>query len=919
MVVKAGSGIVRPSHVFTLTDGKKTIGIITCDQRGKKDPAQGFSQSPMPRTPLKISQGNQGYEDFELPFTSIEMKDWVGGMLAENFEDDRTKYRDARHADTTRGDIICGPKETLSKTLTIKNIVGNISYNHIIEKENPGGRSYLSKYTPNADLDVYGIRLFVKEGARAVAEIWSDNAGVPDALLASGSITLIPNSIMAIPLSSNITLTSGTDYWIGAFAEPKELADNADLYVRYTGRGFGGICGYSRAGQSTTRQYGFRTYLDNPDNVYMLEDGIIKKIWNKYNMDFQLYIGSMINQPEIKFYQFKRSLYAVVNPQDGSAPSIYRNGYRGAAISNSGNLFELKTNLNLAGVDLSGAIAIAIEGPGANEERPWRKIRSNTTTGANDIITVEQPWLVTHTTATSFVIVGTDYWNEITGHGLTGRIQSISVTKNYVTFAMGASINMRRMREYNNSGTWTVQYEDDGTAKADVILTMANSEGENKIWRAIADSNEVYNGNVAAWGTPTTWGTAIPIGTRDSRIKNMIDYGDPQRPVILKEDSFGTIHEDIYAEFPLGEMAALRSEYNGIAAVSHGVYLYFNLKQKIQRFYDGQLGDVGPDREEGLPSERQGIVRSLLAYPGKYYALLYSDNNVPSILCQNGMGWHEIWRPTHISSTGITSVGAGSVFDVNLSNVAGFKASNMIVQVIPGDTSDRLWFDYGGDINRIPIALVPQKDPDYTYASMSQVETAWIYGNLKDIDKYWHSIKLHTERLSGDKNYNQVIRIEYQVDEDEKWTLAGYITKSPIQELPLSSNYNVTGFRIRFRFTLYTANETITPRIIAAVVKGVVRVETKKGWAVTYLAVPNSDLNDQPDTQGDINTQLDIWANSDNTPAPLMMRHNIAYYDNKRVFIDPASLKFTLVELEPTKGDSKRHYQEIGHFTMYEV
>jgi hypothetical protein len=66
-------------------------------------------------------------------------------------------------------------------------------------------------------------------------------------------------------------------------------------------------------------------------------------------------------------------------------------------------------------------------------------------------------------------------------------------------------------------------------------------------------------------------------------------------------------------------------------------------------------------------------------------------------------------------------------------------------------------------------------------------------------------------------------------------------------------------------------------------------------------------------------TTIDAWANSDVTAAPLLLRHNLSYYDNKYVFIDPASLSFQQVELSPVKGTSERKYKEIVQFTMYEV
>lgn len=40
---------------------------------------------------------------------------------------------------------------------------------------------------------------------------------------------------------------------------------------------------------------------------------------------------------------------------------------------------------------------------------------------------------------TEFVILGTDKWTEITGHGLTAPVTDIQVVEDYVVFAQGKS------------------------------------------------------------------------------------------------------------------------------------------------------------------------------------------------------------------------------------------------------------------------------------------------------------------------------------------------------------------------------------------------------------------------------------------------------------------------------------------------
>jgi hypothetical protein len=931
---------------------------------------------------MKMSQGAASYEDFELPFTSIIQQDYSGGMNAEDFEPDKTRYRDGRHVDTTRGDVISGPKATVIVTE-----VKTLDYAGSLETDLWAyyGSTYTeiaTEYTPSVNIDVSAIKIIhigeEKYNVLLNAKIYSDNAGSPGSVLGYGSMQIyeIDNGVYTINLNATVSLTGSTKYWIGVYTEYAAPLD--------------GISYRARTKTGTTTKYKETTW---------------KTISNK-TLAFELQYTEGASSPmEVKYFEFKRSIYLIQSRSDGSQ-KLYINGCRGAGKSNSANKLLLNTDQDLSAFDLAGCVAMIIEGPGSKEEQPWRTIVSNTTTGTNDVITVDSPWKVTHTTATSWVVLKSDDWTEIASHGLTNKITDVAVTEDYVIFAQGADAKMRFMREYNNSGTWTrlfaVQADNYGPAAnegnyADFLETGTLMSGEIVLWRARIAQNAVDYSFIGTWDatgtpltgtmllfdinksarddlriarerereeravevagnndadvlrgidrniddmtyqitytatasfppTPTTLRTGhrflpyyVECGSKGSKITGLIMYGDPSIPHVLKEDSFGAINNNIYAEIPLGEMKALRSELNGTASMVHGVYLYFNMGKRIERYFESRLDDIGVDRDEGLPPERQGYVRKLLPYPGRYYALLYSADGVPSIVCNNGMGWNEIWRSTVVTADGSGATGQAAKFAYNVSNEAGGRCNDMIVQVIPGNNSDRLWFDHAGDIVRLPITVNPRTESYYEYRDLSQLETSWIYGNLKDVIKYWHSVKLHTENLSGDATTDQLIQIEYKLDNETTWTKAGIADTSPVEEIFLSNNYDVVGYRIKFRFTLHTAASTITPRMIALVIKGIIRVEVKKGWNVFVLSENEVDLLGNADYQGNVTTILDEWANSETLATPLLMRHNIEYYDNKRVFIDPASLSFQQVELQPDKSIPYRRYKELLNFTMYEV
>jgi len=883
----------NPTHVFSLSDGTNTKYFLTCDNRGNINPQAGFSQAPMPRTAMKLSQGAAKYEDFELPFTSIIQQDFSGGMNAKDFEDDRTKYRDCRHCDTIRGNVVCGPKETKTSLVSTD---GDLTSEGYHSETTTSFDQYASKYTPANNVTVTRIKIFVRDrqaAGTAYVGIYSDSSG-PNTLLASGSqYSIGGGGIIEITLDAPESLTKSTIYWIAAYYNHSTLTE---------------CCYHAASGIM----------------IYKHEVGV-GWVFGYGNQSIAYDLVISIQASNFRFFQHRRCLYVIASYDNGSTQAkLYQNGYRGAAKSNSANKTKLNTNLDLSvdmngdALDLINAVALIIEGPGAEEEQPWRRISANTNTGANDVITVTKPWKITHTAATSFVILNTDDWWEIGTTGFGTKITDVEIVYDYVAIAQGDAKNIRKFRWYNNSGTGTNTFVDDGQNRFDLLLMVADTEGAMQLWSADIDNNTVDYAPAQYYATNHTFiNKDIKIGTSIyDDIKNMIAYGDPLIPYIIKEDSFGSIQNDVYAEIPLGELAAIRSEYNGLAAMKHNVYLYFNIGERIERYYDRRLDDIGPTKDEGLLEERRGIVRKLLPYPGRYYALISSEERVPSILCNNGIGWNEIWRPTSVTSDGSGATGEDAPFAYNVSGNSGARANDMIVQEIPGKRTARLWFDCAGEILYIPIEINPETSSYYYYRDLSQIETAWYYGNLKDINKYWHSIKLHTEGLSGT---DRSIKIEYKVDNDTSWTHVGVVETSPIQELELSSSYDVTGYRIKFRLTLHTVNPSYTPELFSIVIKGVIRVDVKKGWSVRIVTNSKINLNDKEDSQGNHTTQLDTWADSEKTPAPITLRHNITYYDNSKVFIDPASLSFLMVELTPTPGSSNRNYREVAEFLMYEV
>ena len=137
--------------------------------------------------------------------------------------------------------------------------------------------------------------------------------------------------------------------------------------------------------------------------------------------------------------------------------------------------------------------------------------------------------------------------------------------------------------------------------------------------------------------------------TIPEKIMALEAYGDTQsNPWVFTESvpyEIQSDNSDLPIPVPLRELTGIRSETTGRAHTVNDVYLYFNLDQHLQRYYNRSLEDVGPNREEGLPSGRQGTPITLLTYPGRVFALIDAgDSGYSSVLVRKGSGWHEVYR-----------------------------------------------------------------------------------------------------------------------------------------------------------------------------------------------------------------------------------------------------------------------------------
>ena len=882
-MIRVGPAEKRPTHDISLSDNTDTIGLIICDTKGQHRPKE-VQRRPVPRTAMKTTSGNQKYSDFEPPWSPIAQDDWTGGRGMLDFDDDITRYYDNWRANTMFSTgVFLGGQDNYTTGYRNQNVSlpGSVRWISLLT----GSMKYMAvKFTAGANYSSEYIYLWVKRrgipDAAIKVEICADNSGPSTVLQSKTATTTDISDTVSVLYRFDITtqaLTSGTSYWIKVYSLATSDEDNCWMVATNNNAG-------------TSKQ--------SEDN----------SIWSDSGVDVYYRITDADNGYTTKFFIYKRLLYAIVN-RGASAPLLYYNGNRGVADANTGALSTLVDGTkSWTTNEWANCVVVLTGGVGSTEEKPWRTVVSNTGT----TLTLDSPWIITHDTTTEYVILGSNKWTALSdpAHGLTVDVTDIFIVNNICYFSQGDDVAMRRMRWYQNAGAEDYDFDADGTNKSVFMTSVRDSDDGLCLWKSNnkdATSNiSVARGTIIpGWGTALTFGSAVTFLDNYGKINSITEYGDTDKLLwVLREGSIfsmtknanGTIVAD---EIPLREMHSTQEYTNGKAVMAHNVYLYFSFLNGLERYYSTVLDDVGPNRDDGIPSARQGVISKLAGYPGKLFAAIDAGSSGYSTVLGNasnasdGSGWCEVYRAP----------------------VAGQRIRDIIFEPIPGSTLDRLWISVGDDIVWIPFPsgeINPTNDTQMRYMHESAITLGYMYAGLYDIYKFYHSLTLFTENLNEVSSSFDAVTVEadYQVDEDTDWTpLPSEYDISPIQELDLKETYGVNGKRLRLRLRLMTEDNTATPIIKGVVLENVSRVPVKFAYGFAYRVMDDDiDLNGDRDTHS-AEQKLDLLDQWSSELTPLVMHNNFKRYDDKTVFIDPS-------ENAPLKETEEGY---LGQLTVMEI
>jgi hypothetical protein len=424
MAITVSSTATTPTHHLKLSDGSNEVGLIL-RANGRPDP-RAIERRP---------RANGQYS----PFTQ---SDWSSGRGIKDAQADRSRYADGKRAITRHGGtVMLGGQETFTTGYRQQEqyMPGKLAWTSLLTTNRYIAYKFTASATGNREKIYLWIRRRGTPTSTLTVELCSNNAGDPGTVLktvtkTTSDIRDTVSELVEFIFSSVQAVTSTTVYWIKV---------------------------YTSSADSSTNYWQVGTETAGTNNLTEVSsDG---STWADASYDLYFRIVDDTDQLGGLFFNYKNSLYFVTRPSGAAAPKLYINGDRGVATGTHSTVTLQDTTKSWTANEWAESILLIIDGTNSEWQTPYRTIISNTSDtltfsdGSSTYRRIGFPKAPV-SGDTVYVIIGSNKWTEIAGHGLTVLPTSVVSAGDTVYFAQGDAVLMRRMREYLSNAAWTRQF-----------------------------------------------------------------------------------------------------------------------------------------------------------------------------------------------------------------------------------------------------------------------------------------------------------------------------------------------------------------------------------------------------------------------------------------------------------------------------
>jgi len=437
-----------------------------------------------------------------------------------------------------------------------------------------------------------------------------------------------------------------------------------------------------------------------------------------------------------------------------------------------------------------------------------------------------------------------------------GAINTLS--SEVYAFWNGSTSESPKLFKYNNtSDSWGSALTQSATDQVTDSVVFTDSGGTTYLVFAHYDTNGsgyTYSSDGSSWTTDTT--DTKFVTTWDERLWGISHVGQ-----LWYATTIGTEVNDAVLPLPDGSVTALFVARNAMgipiiyASTTRGLFahnadnamwedtqmdfpthpengkgtvrwrdsVYIPSGNGIYKYINGNnaavITVVGPDRDDGLPSDKRGSIRrmagshnellvgldaqsspstiSSTSLPYQWVShqgskVIAADSGYSSILGYNEMGWEVKWR-SETSGKGLDSIHVSDAYD-----------------------KYRMWWGHNDIVHfmAIPSDIInPSEVSEFEYALEGVHETPWFNAGQSEVNKLALKLRIEAQDLST----TEKIKVEYATDYTESYTTAvGTLDSSVMGAASGTYTYTFgssvgTVFRaIKFKLTLNRSTATST-------------------------------------------------------------------------------------------------------------
>lgn len=342
----------------------------------------------------------------------------------------------------------------------------------------------------------------------------------------------------------------------------------------------------------------------------------------------------------------------------------------------------------------------------------------------------------------NYVILGSERFMHI--GTMTGPATDAAVCNNGVYIAHGDSVDIEKLKW--DTATWTHTLSTDAASKAYYLRACVRA-GKVRLYRAYSNRKKYSYAEPGddIFAAALTWNADQPITNDEARAQGLLDY-DGAIWVPTESDVYSiqdTGAGDVSVKRPGPSERAIIDDSNGKGASWWNTNLYFGYMDGFMRLYGRTVDDIGPNRDDGLPLGRRGIVISsqpIFGFMAAAVSGYRSEGWISTLMATPAPGgaWHELFR-------GIDG---------------DYSIDNLYYQNIPL-LSNRLWFAHGGHpcyaampntaqnpLNDTPSSAVSPY-PGMLYSPGAMLKTAWIDWDAPEREKDWTELRVYGENLGA--------------------------------------------------------------------------------------------------------------------------------------------------------------------------